>query len=118
MIAASHRILVRALAKPKAEVLKDMDEDQAHLLHMAVGISTEAGEILSTVKAHAIYGKALDHENILEEVGDLLFYLQGLLDTQGLRLDDALSHNIAKLTKRYPDGMFRTSDAIGRADKQ
>ena len=85
-------------------------------LHAAVGIAGEAGEVLDAVKKTWIYGKELDRENILEEAGDLLFYITALLTENGFTLDEAMQANIDKLARRYPAGWSQKA-AIERADK-
>jgi hypothetical protein len=65
--------LVRALAKPGEDVLLSLDAHKCHMLHMAVGLSGEAGELL----------EAVTEENMLEELGDAFFYLEGLLQGVG-----------------------------------
>ena len=86
------------------------------MLHAAVGIAGEAGELLDAIKKHWIYEAELDRENILEECGDSLFYVTALLDECGFTLADAMRHNMEKLAKRYPDG-YTDSAARDRADK-
>lgn len=86
------------------------------MVHAAMGVSGEAGELIDAIKKTWIYGKPLDRENVLEESGDLLFYLQALLTECGFTLDDAMQHNVVKLAKRYPTG-YSDSAAIARADK-
>jgi len=44
------------------------------LLHGAIGISGEAGELLDAVKKHVFYGKPLDVNNVKEEISDVLWY--------------------------------------------
>lgn len=65
--------LVRALAKPGEDILFSLDAHKCHMLHMAVGLSGEAGELLD----------AVTEENLLEELGDAFFYLEGLLQGVG-----------------------------------
>lgn len=86
------------------------------MVHASMGIAGEAGEVVDAVKKTWIYGKPLDTENILEECGDLLFYIQALLTENGFTLEDAMRHNFAKLAKRYPQG-YTDNAAIERADK-
>ena len=88
------------------------------LVHAAIGISGEAGEILDTVKKTWVYGKPVDRENLIEELGDIEFYLQALRDLVDVRREEVLAANVAKLTKRYPDGVYTDEHAIARADKQ
>jgi NTP pyrophosphatase (non-canonical NTP hydrolase) len=92
------------------------DDATGRSLHAAVGISGEAGELLGMVKANWIYGREFDHDNMLEECGDLLFYIAAMLDTNGLTLHHAMQNNYDKLKKRYPDG-YTDKAANERADK-
>lgn len=87
------------------------------MVHASMGIAGEAGEVVDAVKKTWIYGNPLDTENILEECGDLLFYIQALLTENGFTMDEAIAHNIAKLAKRYPQG-YTDQAAIARADKE
>lgn len=95
---------------------KDLDSDTLNMLHMAVGISGEAGELLDAIKKVWVYGKEPDWGNIREELGDLLFYIQGLANILGDNIDDLIESNMFKLTKRYPTG-YSDQAAIARADK-
>ena len=56
------------------------------LLHGAIGLSTESGELLDQVKKNVFYGKPLDKVNILEECGDVLWYVCLILDSQGFNV--------------------------------
>lgn len=74
------------------------------LLHAAMGLSTESGELLDALKKHIYYGKDLDLVNLLEESGDLFWYLAIIADALGHRtFFKIMSKNIAKLQKRYPE---------------
>jgi NTP pyrophosphatase (non-canonical NTP hydrolase) len=109
--------MVRALAKPGKEILASLTPEKCHTLHMAVGVAGEAGELLDAVKKHVIYNKPLDIENVVEEVGDKLFYIVGLLDGLGLTIDQCLGANMAKLGIRYEAGSYSDTAAQTRADK-
>lgn len=113
-----HLGLVLALAKPGADILKELTANQAHILHMAVGVSGEAGELLDAVKKHTVYQKELDILNIIEELGDLEFYMAGLRDILGIAREETLRANIEKLRKRYPQGNYSNQSAQLRADKE
>ena len=41
----------------------------------SLALRTESGEIADNVKKHLFYGKNLDKENIVEELGDILWYV-------------------------------------------
>ena len=109
--------LVAALAKPGADIVATLTAEDAHSLHMAVGIAGEAGELLDAVKKAAIYRKPIDRANVVEELGDLEFYMEGLRQGLGITRQEVLDHNIAKLSKRYNSGTYSDKHAQERADK-
>lgn len=113
-----HKELVAALAKSGSEIVNELDADKAHILHMAVGISGEAGELLDAVKKATIYNKPLDRENVIEELGDLEFYMEGLRAKLGITREETLVANINKLSKRYSSGSYSNQQAQERADKE
>ena len=107
-----------------ASRMKPMETLQADLIHMTLGVAGEAGELVDAIKKHWAYGKPLDVGNVVEELGDLLFYIQGVLNivtSQGVlapkTLEDLTVANMNKLSKRYPTG-YSDQAAIARADKQ
>lgn len=108
---------VKGKMKSGAEVLGGMGTQKAHLVHQALGIMDECGELGSALKKHTIYNQPLDVENVLEEVGDIMFYCQGILSVLGYTLEDALHYNVDKLEKRYPTG-YSDKLAKDRLDKQ
>ena len=112
-----YKDMVSRLAKPGREICSGLSHNTAHLLHMAVGIAGEAGELLDAIKKCAIYGKELDVANVIEELGDLEFYLEGLRQGILADRDDVLRKNYEKLSVRYGGGRYSDRDAIERADK-
>jgi len=109
---------VRALAKPGQDIVSEITPLDAHRLHMAIGISGEAGELLDAVKKAVIYRKNLDVANVKEECGDLLFYITGILDSIGMDLDQVIAENMEKLSKRYGSLSYSNNQAIQRMDKK
>ena len=83
------------------------------VLHGALGISTEAGEILDAVKKSIFYGKPFDLVNLQEEIGDCFWYLAILAKEAGMSFEDIMAQNIAKLKARYPD-KFTEEKALNR----
>lgn len=110
--------MVTGLAKPGAKIAAEITADDAHLMHMAIGVSGEAGELLDAIKKRVIYRKDLDRENVLEELGDLEFYMEGLRQGLGITREECLLANMAKLGKRYQDHTYSDESAQARADKQ
>lgn len=84
----------------KSTQTKDFD-----IKYMAIGLGGEVGELLNEIKK-----MERDDNNILTidrkkkiilEIGDILWYLQGLSSQLNINLDSALQTNIDKLSKRY-----------------
>lgn len=113
-----HQTMVKALVKDPNEILKSLTPEKVDLLHAALGIATEAGELLDAVKAHVIYGKPLDLENVTEEGGDSEFYWEALRKNVKLTRVDMLQHNLNKLAKRYENYRYSDKAAIDRNDKR
>lgn len=77
-------------------------------LHGAIGIATEAGELLE-----AIWNNPIDAAHIREELGDLEWYMAILRRALGVSQEAIQRQNIAKLYARYPE-KFTAEDAEDR----
>lgn len=117
MSGINHAEMVQALAKPGADIVASLTPETAHLLHMAVGVSGEAGELLDAVKKAAVYNKPIDLANVVEELGDLEFYMEGLRQGLGITREETLQGNIAELSVRYNGLKYSDAAAQARADK-
>lgn len=67
----AYSALVSRLAKPGQDLLRDSTAESLHIWHMATGLCTEVAELWAGVNAG-------DSQNILEELGDIEFYFEGL----------------------------------------
>ena len=117
----NHSALVKNLAKPGQDIINELTPEKAHLLHMAACIPEEAGEIYGAIKKHIFYNKPLTLEmrtKIINEMGDLEFYLEGLRQGLDLSREEVLEANINKLQKRYSEGSYSDAQANERADKE
>lgn len=88
-----------------------------HMLHMAIGIAGEAAELLEAICDHSLRGERLDDGNVVEELGDLEFYMEGLRQAINVTRDVVLMANIHKLSKRYVSMSYSDKAAIERVDK-
>jgi NTP pyrophosphatase (non-canonical NTP hydrolase) len=105
--------------KDFVEKLFKKDIKRNRITHSILGICSESGELADAVKKHTEYEQELDINNIEEEVGDLCFYLQALLNSVQSDLDiyQCINKNMEKLSKRYVDMEFSTKHAALRLDK-
>jgi len=117
MFTTDYGRLVQNLTKPGKEILESLTPEQTNVWHMATGVSTEAGELLDAVKKYAVYQKEIDRENVIEELGDLEFYMEGIRQALDIERDDVLLHNYNKLNKRYHQGKYSDQQAQERKDK-
>jgi NTP pyrophosphatase (non-canonical NTP hydrolase) len=91
--------------------------DPTDRIHNAVlGLAGEAGEIADAWKKHVYHGHGLDAGEMVNELGDVLWYVTLFADALGVPLGRIMERNIEKLAKRYPDG-FSTEASINRGDK-
>lgn len=95
---------------------KPMLPNYQHVLHAHMGISSEAGEVGDCVKKHFIYNQPLDIVNLLEECGDLLWYISLMVSACGSTMEQVMKANIEKLKVRYPE-RFTEELASKRLDK-
>lgn len=112
-----HFHLVQRLKKPGFQIQKTLSSGDIDLWHGATGICTEAGELLDAVKKTVIYDEPLNVENVIEELGDLEFYMRQVRQNLGISRKETLGHNLQKLNTRYPEG-YTNEAAIARADKE
>lgn len=116
-LASAHALMVAALIKPGVQLLAEATPLKMELDHLAIAIPSEAGEIADALKKHTMYDKPLDRDNIVEELGDMEFFLQDLRVKLGISRDETLEANMKKLDKRYK-GTFSNEAAQARADKE
>lgn len=101
----------------------DMEDWEIEFAHAAIGLFTEAGELMEQLYARVCKGQPMDAENLNEETGDAGFYLQAavnvLVDKLGQRHPE--EGNREKLVTgpkaRFPDAVFDAGAAMARADK-
>jgi len=113
-----HADLVSALVKPGAQINTELTDGDCNLLHMTIGVSGEAGELLDAVKKAVIYRKPLDRENVIEELGDIEFFLEGIRQELKISREECLEGNMNKLKSRYEKLTYSNEAAQERVDKQ
>lgn len=112
-----HSEMVRELRKPGDEIVPTLTPEKADILHMTSGLAGESGELIDVLKKHVFYEKPLDFKKVVEEMGDIEFYLEGLRQALSISRSEVLVHNVSKLRTRYPNKVFSNKDAVDRKDK-
>lgn len=83
------------------------------LLHAGMGLSTESAEILDSLKKVIYYGQPLDKTNLIEEMGDIFYYLAMMSRVLNVSFEEIMAINIEKLKARYGD-KFTEDKALNR----
>lgn len=78
---------------------------------MAVsGLAGEAGEVADVWKKLKFHDKELNQEmfdKLVDELGDVYWYLAQASMALGISMDEIIKRNIAKLEKRHPHGFSK-----------
>lgn len=93
--------------------------DQAEAPPLAIfglGVAGEAGEVADLLKKYLGHGEKLDLVELTKELGDVLWYVTAIGLSVGVRLDDVMLANIAKLRARHPNG-FTHATAQAKAEE-
>ena len=108
-------LMVATLLKNPELIKHELSAKSANLLHVAVGIAGEAGEILELAKKVVINSHQPNPEKFLAELGDIEFYLEAMRQHFGFTRDQVLQANIDKLQHRY-DGVYSDRASVARID--
>ena len=85
--------------------IQSHQNNKEEVMHWAIGLGEEAGEALSVIK-HRYYGGEYDVEDLVAELGDVLWYVAAICTANNIKLSDVASYNLAKIYNRYPNLEF------------
>lgn len=91
---------------------------QDPVLNGVLGLSGESGECADIVKKFLFQGHELNREKLMDELGDVLWYVALTAKGLGYTLEEIATHNIEKLSSRYPTGHFRVEDSLHRKENK
>jgi uncharacterized protein YabN with tetrapyrrole methylase and pyrophosphatase domain len=98
------------------QLLKADTQDMMRM-HVGLGIASEAGEVADCIKKEVIYRKPPDRKHLVEELGDLRFYMEAAMSLYGIEDQEVLQENANKLSRRYQSLTYSDTAALARADK-
>lgn len=113
-----HAEMVTCLVKSPTVIKETLTTLKCDLIHAAMGVSGEAGELLDAIKKHVIYDKPLDYTNVVEELGDLEFYMEQMRQALSIKREATLDANMKKLAERYKNYQYTDQQAQDRNDKK
>ncbi len=83
------------------------------LVWNALGLTGEAGEVADTIKKSVFHRHELDRDELIKELGDVMWYVAALCSKLHVPLNEVMERNIDKLKKRYPVG-YSSEASINR----
>lgn len=83
------------------------------LINSVMGLCGESGEAIDIVKKWLAQGHELDRERLVQELGDVAWYLAEAATALDVPLEQIFAGNITKLENRYPQG-FETERSVTR----
>lgn len=89
--------------------------DGEHVINGALGLCGESGEVADLVKKAYMQGHNIDRDKIIEELGDVCWYIAEMATALDLPMELIFDNNITKLRRRYPDG-FSAERSIHREE--
>lgn len=89
--------------RERAEENGVIDHDKAVVLY-SLGIAGEAGEVADYMKKVLGHGKTFDRKTLVEELGDVMWYVSQLAYTHDIPMSEILAANTSKNRERYPFG--------------
>jgi len=87
------------------------------LMNGILGLCGETGEVSDHIKKHVFQGHELNKDKLVNELGDVCWYIAILAKSLNVDLETVMEKNVEKLKKRYPDG-FKVMDSINRKDDE
>ena len=88
---------------------KILTEGQDRLVENTLGLVGEAGEVAEKIKKLIRDSNRFKNEEIMKELGDVVFYVTALANIYGKGLQEVLELNIAKLDDRQKRGKLKGS---------
>ena len=102
------KLALRTVSTEKSEDL---------ILNGILGLCGETGEVADIIKKNLFQGHEFDVDKVVNELGDICWYIAVLAKGLDVDLETVMKRNINKLMKRYPDG-FSTEKSINRKEDE
>ena len=74
------------------------------LTNCALGLAGESGQLVDLVKNYTFKGHPLDRDDLIHEMGDVLWYLSQVAEWADIPFEEVAQKNIETLNERYPNG--------------
>tara|TARA_B110000211_G_scaffold185641_1_gene210670 strand:+ start:1247 stop:1597 length:351 start_codon:yes stop_codon:yes gene_type:complete len=88
---------------------KIITEGEVRLVENTLGLVGEAGEVAEKIKKYLRDNTKVDKQDIVSELGDVVFYATALANFFYSNLNDVMETNMAKLNDRAERGVIKGS---------
>ncbi len=92
---------LKEVIEPTWNAAHRCETEKDHYLNAVMGLAGEAGEVLDAHKKSYFHKPRDIREEVLLELGDVMYYWLKLKDLWGFTLDEILEANKKKLFARY-----------------
>lgn len=90
--------------KKAMRTCKKYDNIKEAYANVGLGLAGESGEVADIIKKHLSGSKEIDKQHLIEELGDVLWYIAEACEIFDINMQTVAQNNISKLEKRYPNG--------------
>ena len=90
------------------------DEKKDLLTNGVLGLAGESGECCDIIKKYKYQGHSLNRDDLIEELGDVLWYIAETCSGLEVTLEEVAIKNLDKLHSRYHGSKFHKEDSINR----
>jgi NTP pyrophosphatase (non-canonical NTP hydrolase) len=91
------------------ETLRLVIPSAYNLEYLVSGLCGEAGEVASLYAKAVRDGHSVSRENLIKELGDVLWFIAVLSDVFGVSMESVATTNLDKLYKRKANGTIKGS---------
>lgn len=95
-------VVLRSVSKSKTRTLA-FNGYNGDIVNGAMGLAGESGEVCDLVKKFVFQNKPYDENRLIEELGDVRWYLELMCYGLGISVEQLEKLNEEKLRKRYPE---------------
>ena len=110
-----YKITFNEYQKQAYELISE-DGKKDMITNGVLGLAGEAGECCDIVKKYKYQGHELNKEKLMDELGDVLWYIAETASGLGVTLEEVAQYNLDKLHKRYHGNKFNKDDSINRPE--
>lgn len=79
---------------------KTLRGNEQVLTNCALGLGSETGQVVDLVKKYTFHGEELNREQLVKEMGDVLWYLSQIAEWNNIPFGEVADFNIKRLNKR------------------